>query len=84
MLIKFSTGTKCPHQERKVTHASFQRLTPQICQRYMSTLFVNAICHLQMKPPQYLATVIKSTAVTTGGAWVKLEKVARSEKFFVK
>jgi hypothetical protein len=37
-----------------------------------------------MKPAQYLVTVIKSIAVTTGGAWVKLEKVAGSEKSFVK
>ena len=32
-----------------------------------------------MKPPHYPVTVIKSVAVTTGGAWVKLEKVAGSE-----
>ena len=37
-----------------------------------------------MKPPHFLVTVIKSIAVTTGGAWVKLEKVAGSEKSFVK
>jgi hypothetical protein len=37
-----------------------------------------------MKPPLYLVTVIKSIAVTTGGAWMKLEKVVGSEKSFVK
>jgi len=37
-----------------------------------------------MKLPQYLVTVIKSIAVTTSGAWVKLEKVAGSGKSYVK